>query len=158
MIPSRNPHWGDCENQKGCGLSKVFDFTIDDEKIWFSEWAENNIGFVDTTVPLPIDVMLQSNEISLAPGESKSLNFVVSSKSQSTLEISRIITNPDSGKNLIVKASAYEKNYSLNSNNPLIIDITISASETATLGEYKILLGATTNQVSFGKFLTVFVE
>ena len=57
-----------------------------------------------------------------------------------------------------MKASSYEKNYSLNSNNPLITDITISASETAVSGEYKILLGATTSQVSFSKFLTVFVE
>ena len=157
-IPSKNPHWGDCENQKDCGLSKAFDFTIDDEKIWFSEWAENNIGFVDTTVPLPIDVRLQSDEVYLAPGESKSLNFVVSSESQSTLEISLIITNPDYGENLIVEPNSNEKLYSLNSNNPLVIDVVISALETAVPGEYKILLGSKTNQVSFSKFLTVFVE
>jgi len=157
-IPSKNPHWGDCENHNDCGLAKVFDIAIDGEKIWFSEWAENNIGFVDTRVPLPLDVMLQSNEISLAAGESKSLNFFVSSESQVTLEISLIIENPDSGKNLIVKTSSYEKNYSLNYDSPLTTDFTISASETATSGEYKILLGANTDQVSFSKFLTVFVE
>jgi len=158
LIPSRNPHWGDCKNQKDCGLSKVFDFTIDDEKIWFSEWAENNIGFVDTTVPIPIDVRLQSKEISLVPGESKNLSFVVSLESQGTLDISMIITNPDSGKNLVLTSGFNEKNYSLNSDSPLITDFTISATETAISGEYKILLGANTDQVSVGKFLTVLVE
>lgn len=157
-IPSRNPHWGDCENQKNCGLSQVFDFTVDGDKIWFTEWAENNIGYVDTGIPLPIDVRLQSKEISIKSGESMNLNFVISSDSQNTLEISLITSNPDSGKNLTVSPNSNEKTYSVNSGTPLMIDIVISASETAITGEYKILLGAQTTQVSISKFLTVLIE
>jgi len=156
-IPSQNQYWGDCDGEKNCGISQIFDFTIDGDKIWFTEWAENKIGVLDTSILLPIDVQLDSNKISLKPGESMDLNFLVSSESQSTLEISQIITNPDSGKNLVIMSGSNEKNYSLNSDSPLITDFTISASETALSGEYKILLGANTDQVSFSKFLTVFV-
>ena len=157
-IPSKNPHWGDCENQKDCGLAKVFDIAIDGEKIWFSEWAENNIGFVDTKIPLSIDVVLPSGDISITPGESKNFSFVISSDSQNIMEISLIVTNPNLEENLTVRSDSSENNYSLNSDNPLITDITISASDTAALGEYKILLGAKTSQVSFSKYLTILVE
>jgi len=74
------------------------------------------------------------------------------------MEISLIVTNPNLEENLTVRSDSSENNYSLNSDNPLITDITISASDTAALGEYKILLGAKTSQVSFSKYLTILVE
>ena len=157
-IPSQNHYWGDCDGEKNCGISQIFDFTINGDKIWFTEWAENKIGVIDTSSYLPINVQLNTNKISIKPGESTNLNFVISSDSQNAFEISQFIKNPDSGNNLVVSTSSNEKTFSLNSNNSLTNNITISASETATLGEYKILLGANTNQISFGKFLTVFVE
>ncbi len=52
-VPSRNPNWSDCEGIDYCGLSQVFDFTVDGSKIWFTEWVENNIGVVDTSATLP---------------------------------------------------------------------------------------------------------
>jgi virginiamycin B lyase len=157
-IPSQNPHWGDCGNQKDCGLSQVFDFTIHGEKIWFSEWAENNIGYVDTTIPIPIDIRLQSDEVSLEPGQSKNFNFVVSSDSQSTIESTLIILNPNPERNVMVTPNSNQETFSLNSDAPLTFDIEISSSETAFPYEYKILLGAKTDYVSFGKFLTVIIE
>ena len=74
------------------------------------------------------------------------------------MEISLIVTNPNLEENLTVRSDSSENNYSLNSDNPLITDITISASDTTALGEYKILLGAKTSQVSFSKYLTILVE
>lgn len=61
-----------------CGLAHVFDFTISGEKIWFTEWAENNIGVVDTTVTLPLTIELDSDTISLVPRESKNLSLIIS--------------------------------------------------------------------------------
>ena len=53
-VPSKNPNWGDCDSGTevldDCGIAQIFDFTIDGEKIWFTEWVENNIGVVDTSV------------------------------------------------------------------------------------------------------------
>ena len=61
-----------------CGIAQIFDFTIDGEKIWFTEWVENNIGVVDTSVPLPLEIQLESDTMILAPGETEPFNFVVS--------------------------------------------------------------------------------
>jgi len=63
-IPSKNPYWGDCGEEKNCGISQAFDFTVDDDKIWFTEWAENKIGVLDTSILLPIDVQPDTNRIS----------------------------------------------------------------------------------------------
>jgi len=71
--------------------------------------------------------------------------------------VSPIIKNPDFENNLSVTSNSNEK-YSLNSEVPLTIYVSISASEMATSGEYKILLGVETEQVSIGKFVTVFIE
>ncbi|MEK0330857.1 MAG: lyase, partial [Nitrosopumilus sp.] len=82
-VPSKNPNWGDCESETGimmdnCGLAQIFDFAIDGEKIWFTEWVENNIGVVDTSVPLPFEIKLDSDTLILTPGETQNFNFVVS--------------------------------------------------------------------------------
>ncbi len=50
-VPSKNPHWADCDPGTGvmlndCGLAQIFDFTIDDEKIWFTEWVEIILGLL----------------------------------------------------------------------------------------------------------------
>jgi len=43
-VPSKNPYWGDCDPGTGlmaadCGLAQIFDFAVDGEKIWFTEWV-----------------------------------------------------------------------------------------------------------------------
>ena len=156
-IPSKNPYWGDCDNEKNCGISQVFDFTIDGDKIWFTEWAENKIGVLDTSILLPIDVQPDTNRISIKPGESKDLYFVISSISQSPIKVSPIFNNPDFENNVNVTYNSNE-NYLLNSDIPLEISISVSASEIATSGEYKILLGVETDLISFSKFVTVTIE
>jgi len=156
-IPSKNHHWGDCDAEKDCGISQNFDFTFYGDKIWFTEWAENNIGVIDTSIPLPLDVQTDSNKISLKIGESKDLNFVIYSNSQSQLEVSPIINNPDFGNNLHVTSNSNKK-YSLSSEIPLEISVSISASKSAQSGDYKILLGVETDLVSISKFVTVSIE
>ena len=74
-----------------CGLAQIFDFAVDGEKIWFTEWVENNIGVVDTSVSLPVEIQLESEIISLSSGDSKHFNFVVSPKSNDTLGGSLIL-------------------------------------------------------------------
>ena len=86
-VPSKNPYWSDCDPGTGmmladCGVAQIFDFAIDGEKIWFTEWVENNIGVVDTSVPLPFEIQLESDTITLRPGDSTHFNFIVSPTSQ----------------------------------------------------------------------------
>jgi virginiamycin B lyase len=162
-IPSKNPSWGDCDPGTGmmladCGLAQVFDFTVDGTKIWFTEWVENNIGVVDTSVQLPLDIQLESNTLTLAPGDSKDFEFIVSPKSQKDLlGISLILSSTRDFLNVDLINNSPES-FQLDSDAPRPITTTISASDDAESGTYKILVGAQASDVAVGKFITVTIE
>lgn len=153
-IPSKNPHWGDCGNVTHCGLSQVFDFVIKDKEIWFTEWAENNLGVVDTTIPLPFEIHLGEDKVSLNPGESKELNFTITSNSENTLPASVIISDSSDFLDIHTNDSPLEISIS----DFKLVNVTLHADEELTPGEYKVLLGAETPQISVSKFVTVIVE
>lgn len=151
LIPSKNPSWGDCDVDSDCGLAQIFDFTTHGDKIWFTEWVENNIGVVDTSIALPFGIELDSKDISLVPGESKNLSFTISSQ-QDLSGVSLILSDPH---NFLNVTSNVSDPFQLNSDAPRPVDVTISASDEATPGKYKILLGAQIEDVSISKFVTV---
>ena len=39
--------------------------TPDSSKVWFTEWASNRIGYLDNTLPLPLDLKTQNDRYSL---------------------------------------------------------------------------------------------
>ena len=65
-VPSKNPNWADCDSgiqvMENCGVAQIFDFAVSGEKIWFTEWVENKIGVVDTSVSLPFEIQLESDD------------------------------------------------------------------------------------------------
>jgi len=157
-IPSKNPHWGDCGDVKNCGISQVFDFVIEGDKIWFTEWAENNLGVVDTTIPLPIAIHLDKDEILLHPGESTNLNFTISSTSENTQpSVSLILSDSSDFLDVQTNNSPIEI-FLRDSDSFELINVSFYAHDELIPGEYKVLLGAETEQVSVSKFVTVVVE
>ncbi len=158
FVPSMNPNWGDCGEMNNCGLAQIFDFTVDGDKIWFTEWVENNIGVVDTSIELPIDIELESNIVSLKAGQSSGITFVVSPQSsQDLFDVSLILS--DTHEFLSVNAdSQVPHTFQLDFDAPRPIAATISASDDALPGTYKVLLGAQTDEVSISKFVTVVIE
>jgi virginiamycin B lyase len=158
FIPSMNPNWGDCGDMQNCGLAQVFDFTVDGDKIWFTEWVENNIGVVDTSVGLPLDIELESNIMTLQAGESKESVFVVTPQtSQDLSDVSLIFSDTHDFLNVNSDPNV-PSNFQLDFDAPRPITATISASEDALPGTYKVLLGAQTDEVSVSKFVTVVIE
>ena len=149
MVPSKNPTWGDCVGISDCGLAQVFDFTIYGDKIWFTEWVENNIGVVDTSFPLPFGIELDSKDISLMSGESKNLSFTISPQ-QDLSGVSLILSD---STDFLDFTSNVSDSFQLDAPRP--VDVTISASDDAIPGKYKILLGAQIEDVSISKFVTV---
>jgi len=153
-----NPNWGDCGEMDNCGLAQIFDFTVDGDKIWFTEWVENNIGVVDTSIGLPLDIELDSNIIYLNAGQSMDLNFVVSPKtSQDFSEVSLIFSDSNQFLNVAVD-STVPQTFQLDFDAPRPILATISASDDAIPGTYKALIGAQTDEVSVSKFVTIIIE
>jgi len=162
-VPSKNPNWADCDPGTGmmlpnCGLAQIFDFTIDGEKIWFTEWVENNIGVVDTSVPLPLEIQLESDTLILAPGETQQFNFIVSPNSQKDLLHSSFIlstTHEFLNVNLVDDSPEF---FQLDFDTPRPISTFISASEDAIPGTYKILLGVQSSDIAISKYVTVTIE
>lgn len=154
LIPSKNPDWADCGLLADCGLAQVFGFTIDDDKIWFTEWVENNIGYVDTSIPLPFEVSMDTDNIVLKKGEQTQINvnFIPNSNPQNVVLVS---TSTASLDDLSVKSSM--ETIQLDSE-PISIPIQVSASENALSGTYKILIGGQTDDVTISKYLTLQVE
>ena len=163
QIPSKNPNWADCDPGTGmmladCGIAQIFDFTIHGEKIWFTEWVENNIGVVDTSIPLPIEIQLESDTLTLVPGDSQHLNFIVSPNSQKDMfDVSLILSPTHEFLNVDLSHDS-PKTFQLDFDAPRPIHTTISASEDAVSGTYKILLGAQSSDVAISKFVTVTIE
>jgi len=163
QIPSKNPYWADCIPGDGipidnCGIAQIFGITSIGEKIWFTEWVENNIGVVDTSVPLPIEIQLESNSITLSPGDSQHFNYVVSPNSQKDLFGVSLITNPTHEFLSITLEYSTPESFQLDFDAPRPIHTEISASEDAVPGVYKILLGAQSSDVAVSKFITVTIE
>jgi virginiamycin B lyase len=150
MIPSKNPAWGDCEPNSDCGLAQIFDFSIYKNKIWFTEWVENNIGVVDTSVPLPFAIDLESKDITLKPGESKATSFIISSQ-KDIPQMSLIVSYPD---NFLNATSTTTSPFKLDSA-PKSVDVLITAADDAIPGTYKILLGSQIEDISISKYVTV---
>jgi len=155
LIPSKNPNWADCDQLDDCGLAQVFGFTINDDKIWFTEWVENNIGVLDTSIPLPFEVNIDIEDIVLKKGEQVQINvnFIPNFDSQT---VSLVSTSTAAFDDLSVKSSV--TSIELGSNEPISVPIQISASENALSGTYKILLGGQTDDVTISKYLTLKVE
>ena len=161
-IPSRNPNWADCEGIEYCGVAQVFDFAVDGKKIWFTEWVENNIGVVDTSIPLPFSI-----EFDLAGTPQSAYHELTLEKGQ-TVEVRLIVTTTHGWSGKVIEASVndavtstfsdivitHENNFSL-SDNGNTITVEIMASEHALSGTHKVLLGAYTDDIAISQFLTV---
>ena len=113
---------------------------------------------VDTSLPLPLEIQLETNSIALTPEESKEFEFIISPKTQKDLlDVSLILNSTHDFLTVSLDSDAAEISQ-LNYAAPQPIHVTISASEDAVSGIYKILLGAQLPDVAVSKFITVTIE
>lgn len=149
-IPTQNPNWSDCDDVTQCGLAQVFDFTIVDDKIWFTEWAANNIGVVDTSIMPPIDVSLDS---SLAIYDNNSTaTLIINANSDVTVEL---VSNSVLGDDISLLPDT--KQISLLAGDLTQVPFKITVSDNVRQGTYKVLVGAQTPDIVVSQFLTLIV-
>ena len=154
-VPSRNPNWSDCEGIEYCGVAQVFDFAIDGKKIWFTEWVENNIGVVDTSIPLPFSIDIDTQSIILEKGQTTNVMLSVIS---TTGELAGGVTVNSSTTSLFSDIIvSYEPKELYLSDGSKTISIQITASENALSGTHKVLLGAYNNEIAVSQFITVII-
>ena len=156
-VPSRNPNWSDCEGIDYCGVAQVFDFAAYGEKIWFTEWVENNIGVVDTSIPLPFSIDINTNQITLEKGQTVKIalkSTIAPNSTGSAINAKVNYSTTSTFSDLTIKPELND--FSL-SDDPVTISVEITASEYALSGTHKVLLGAYTYDVSISQFITVTV-
>ena len=155
-VHSRNTSWADCEGIEYCGVAQVFGFTVDDKKIWFTEWVENNIGVVDTSISLPFDINLNRENIVLERGETTEIILEFSSTDIAPHGHLVNISTTSLFTDLTINPESTEF-YSNDSGSESII-VQITASESALPDTHKILLGAYNDEIAISKFITVTIE
>ena len=154
-VPSRNPNWADCEGIDYCGVAQVFDFAVDGKKIWFTEWVENNIGVVDTSISPPFSIDINVNQITLEKGQTSEIPLKVTKASSwngMSIDASVNHSSTSTFSDIIIKPEL--NNFSLSDTSTTIL-VQISVSEHALSGTHKVLLGAYTDDIAVSQFITV---
>ena len=149
-IPSKNPGWADCGDLNDCGTSQSFGFAIQNEQVWFTEWVENNIGVLDTSVAIPISLVIEQDEIQFKQGEEKEI-FVT------------VIPQTDQGTDLILSGNTSSELIKIETkpestqilDQTLQIPVTVSVDEKIPSGQYKILLSTQLPGVSVSSYVTI---
>ena len=154
MVPSKNPNWADCgdKSNSSCGVAQIFGFDVTDNGIWFTEWAENNIGFVDTKKPLPFSIQIDTDSISIKKGETKTISMTVNYIGNSEK------INFNSGHTASTATISSDLLISHNFVTPNEISVTIQVSEIALSGDYKLLIGVFNSEVNVSKYIDVTIE
>ena len=160
MIPSKNPNWADCDldSNSNCGVSQIFGFDTTNGAIWFTEWAENNIGVIDTTKPLPFKTNTDKETLVLKKGESDEIVLRITYS-----DISDYINNEVKTSHTASTTMNFSDLFISSSRNTLQgntedVTITIHASETSLTGNYKVLLGIGNNEVTISQYVDVIIE
>ena len=160
MIPSKNPNWADCDldSTSNCGISQIFGFDVVDGAIWFTEWAENNIGVIDTTKSLPFTLNTDKQTLAIKKGQTGKIILTVtyediSNYASSQIKTSHTASTTTNFSDILISSSRG----SLQANSE-IITLSIHASETSLSGNYKVLLGIGNNEVTVSHYVDVIIE
>lgn len=153
FVPSQNPNWADCLDETNCGISQILDFTIHGDKVWFTEWVENNIGVLDSNIPLPMEVSVQQKEVVLSRGENTTISLTIIPKMQ--LDTVSITSANTAGPNDIKVTSSKEITIE---NQPQTVSLNVRVDKFALPGTYKIVAGARHQEVTISEFVTIAVK
>ena len=112
---------------------------------------------VDTSIPLPFSIDINTNQITLEKGQTVKITLKSTIAPNYTGGAINAIVNystTSTFSDITIKPELYS--FSL-SDDPITTSVEITASEYALSGTHKILLGAYTYDVSISQFITVTV-
>jgi virginiamycin B lyase len=128
----------------------LFITASDDGKIWFTEWAANKIGYLDTNVKILYDIEVAARDITLTEDESKSINISLKASSGNNISSSPIslseieigvIGMTDSGLQGLTYASQPQR-VNLSQNHQADAKVDLKAEEGAAPGKYTLMVRA----------------
>ncbi len=154
LVPSKNPNWSDCGNQTDCGVAQVLYFTVAHNKVWFPEWVENNIGVLDSTVPLPLGVNASTTNVILHRGQNETVDITLNPNEQLNGTVEVMTQETASTQDLRVTPS--DKIIALSKQET--IPINLSADYFALSGTYNVVVGVRYQDVTESQFITVTIQ
>jgi virginiamycin B lyase len=154
LVPSKNPNWSDCGYMHDCGVAQVLDFTTSNDKVWFTEWVENNIGFLDPNAPLAMDVSVTPIDTTIHRGNNSTVSFTMTPNEQ-IIDPVTIVTSNTANTNDIIVSSNHQVNMT---DQPKTVSINIFADNFALTGTYKVLIGTRYHDITISKYVTVTIK
>ncbi len=168
-IPSRNPNWADCEEDDfGCGIAQVLGFDSDGDKIWFTEWVENNIGVIDTSIELPYEIELEPQTVTMGANATESVILRVTMNGTAGAGLSLEMSSTAGIFGVDVEAEAVDLHDILGidvEGEPAGLPVNATAdiavevrAEDARAGTHKVALGVADDDVAVTRYLTIVIE
>ncbi len=153
LVPSKNPNWSDCGTMTDCGVAQVLAFTVSHNKVWFPEWVENNIGVLDSSVPLPLSQSVSTSNIALQRGQNETVSITLLPNEQLSGPVEIITQQAASTQDLMVTPSKQ----STVADKQKTVSVNIAADNFALPGTYKVLVSARYQDVTVSQFITVII-
>ena len=113
---------------------------------------ENNIGVVDTSIPLPFSIDIDTQSIILKKGQTANVLLYVIPTSDLVGDITVNSSTTSLFSDIVVTS---EPNELYLDDVSKTISIQITASENALSGTHKVLLGMYNNDIAISQFITV---
>jgi virginiamycin B lyase len=159
-IPSQNKQFGQCKPdvpENSCGIGNVLQLTdeTDNKLIWFTEWSENKIGYVNTSIPLPFSFNTKEKEITLSPGESKEIKFEITAHTDSLLHPISSSTFTPSGELGTSYGVFSENSINLKKDESKEISFVFTLSNDVAMGDYMLMLGSEDDLISISKAILI---
>ncbi len=163
FVPTQNSQWAACENYTGpCGIANPLQFTLAPQaKVWFTEWSENKIGMLDTSLPLPIslDILTNNKENTVSHGETLTLNVGVtaSEKLNSNVQMRISGTMVPAGRLFNMTAEFSEEELTFSEPSTKNITLKLTPEYELAPGTYRITVSARYNEVTYSKIIELTV-
>lgn len=127
--------------------------------IWFSEWSENKIGYVNDSQSLPIDIEIDKETVALRPGDSVEIKITVdqvdtilgNTNSLWTMQDSATIKENGSLNGTGLTGQFSEESYTLDNDERKTISYILTASQDIQPGRYTLMLGSGNNELTVMK-------
>ena len=154
LVPSKNPNWSDCGTLTDCGVAQVLAFTVSHNKVWFPEWVENNIGVLDSSVPLPLSQSVSTSDITLHRGQNETVSVTLVPNEQLSGPVEIMTQQIASPQDL--RVTTPDQSVVLDKQKTISVDM--SADNFALSGTYKVLISARYQDVTVSQFITVTIK
>ncbi|MGD1838880.1 MAG: hypothetical protein ACPKPY_12595 [Nitrososphaeraceae archaeon] len=158
-IPSQNKFFGVCsEDSKSdsCGIGNILQISSEvNSSIWFTEWSENKIGMVDTSIPLPFSVSSSINNLKIKAGEAKEIKILLESNSDSKINMFSSASFNPSGSLGNSLGLFNKKSLDLTPGNSEEISYILTISPDVAMGHYILMVGAENEYVSISKAINI---